>query len=83
VGQLAVVPEHRKEGIGEALLHHAIRLAQSISEYSACRIVYLYAYLDTVDYYKKRNFHGTNHLSPDKEKVAMFFDLIETGETLS
>ncbi len=83
IGQLAVLPEYQKKGIGSELIDHAIRLAQTISEFSACRIVYLFSYSDTTDYYKVKRFYETKHISQDKKRIALFFDLLETEKVLT
>jgi len=73
IGQLGVDTEFQGKGLGKILVQHAISLANKISNYSGCRIIYVDAYDNAIDYYKNLRFHLIES-RPNHNR--MFFDLI-------
>lgn len=80
IGQLAVSRRFQNHQIGKTMILHAIRIAQELSKYAAIRILYVLAYPEVVDYYKKMHFHETT--KKIEEKTYMFFDIFENNEYL-
>jgi GNAT superfamily N-acetyltransferase len=78
IGQLAVSKKFQKHQIGKSLILHAIRVAQELSKLAAIRLVYVLAYPDVIDYYKKLHFHETT--KKVEEKTYMFLDILDMLE---
>jgi ribosomal protein S18 acetylase RimI-like enzyme len=74
LGQLGVDIEFQGKGLGTILIKHAVSLANKIGNYSGCRIIYLEARDDAVEYYKKLCFYL---VEPKPNKNRMVFDLIQ------
>jgi len=70
IGQLGVDLEFQKKGIGKTIVQHAISLVAKINNYSGCRIVFVDAYDDAVEYYEKLNFHLVQS-KPNRNKMVL------------
>jgi len=56
IGQLGVDLTFQKRGLGFLMIKHCISLANTVGEYSACRILYCEAFDEAMDYYEKHKF---------------------------
>ncbi len=72
LGQLGVDVEFQGKGLGIILIKHAISLANKISEYLGCRIIYVEAHDDAVYFYLSLRF-SLVEAKPNRNR--MVFDL--------
>ena len=70
IGQLGVDREFQNKGIGKILIQHAISLVEKINYYSGCRIVFVDAYDNAIEYYQNLNFQLVQS-KPNRNKMVL------------
>ncbi len=70
IGQLGVDREFQNKGIGKTLIQHAISLVDKINTYSGCRIIFVDAYDNAIEYYEKLNFRLVQS-KPNRNKMVL------------
>ena len=70
LGQLGVDLKYQKKGLGSILINHSISLANRISDYAACRVLYCEARDDAIPFYEKHNFRMVKVIR-DRNKMAL------------
>ncbi len=73
LGQLGVDKRYAKKGLGEMLIKHCIAMAYKVAKLTACRIVWVDAYDNKIDYYRSKRFHLFDQRKPNRNR--MYFDL--------
>ncbi|HUX99303.1 MAG TPA: GNAT family N-acetyltransferase [Candidatus Deferrimicrobium sp.] len=70
LGQLGVDLKFQNKGLGSILINHSISLANKISNYAACRVLYCEARNEAIPFYERHHFRMVKALH-DRNKMAL------------